>query len=516
MADTALKLAQIGLEGPYTSGSSQYGVSSVYNAGTAVPATRRLAMEKGMGAEFKYTWDAPQEARGTYAGSYQHVLEMVTASGKIPAIIYCDDLCWYGRMALSGTPTVTTLPATPFTAPNLLLAATATSITTTALTTQPGAVTDGAACKILAVQLSAASVISTAVNITIVGTDPFNKSITEILYFTKGVSTQSASMNTTGSPSYFSTLYTQNYFKTVTSFTSSVATAGQSAAVGGVNGFLWVFGADMATSTLYSATMEYWDGSAAWQVPGCVLEKFGLQMQIGKSFKLDTTFLAQQKTPLAASAAVVPASNASNPNAVVGSINSAAQAGTYNALQALKDNPAAAIASYKASVYADPNTNAPGTTQIPARLIDFKVDVEVGAKLGKAADGTPYPSFVGRQFYKVTGEMTMLFNSYVGTTADPAELVQFLQANSRLVRVALPGAPLPCGTVTGTTGWPSQLPAGSYGMLWDMYGKYTEVTEKDVEGRAAFAFKFESEVDLIQLGTQSQLTVVSRISPNQL
>lgn len=515
MGDTALKLAQIGLEGPYTAGTSVtniFGGTSVYNGGSPVPATRRIAIEKGMGADFKFTWDAPQEARGTYAGSYQHVLEMIEANGKIPSLIYCDDLVWYGRMALAGNPTVTTLPAAPFTAPNLLLTATTTAATMPALTTQPNAVSDGAAAKILALQLSATTAITTSTNVTVTGTDIYGKTISETFYFTNGVSTNSYTMSTV--TPFSSTMYTVNYFKTVTQITTTVQTAGQQLAVGSLNAFLWTFLPDMSVSSLYSATMEFWDGSAAWQIPGCVLEKMGFQMQIGKSMKLDATFLAQKKVQLAASAATTPAGAAANPFATAGSINPAAQTGAHDALQNLKDSIANAMSAYKTSIYADPIGTAPGTTQVAARLVEYKMDVEVGAKLGKAADGTPYPSFVGREFYKVGGEFTMLFNSYQAATSDPAEVVQFLNGASRIVRAVMPGPALPCGTVTSTPGWPTGLSAGSYGLIIDVAGKYEELTEKDVDGRAAFSFKFASEVDLVQLGAQMQMIVASRINPN--
>ncbi|MGZ6281716.1 MAG: hypothetical protein ACXWQ5_00215 [Ktedonobacterales bacterium] len=504
MGDVALKLAQIGLEGPYTAGAA-----SVYNGGTPVPATRRLAIEKGMGADFKYIWEAPQEARGTYAGAYQHILQAITASGKIPSIVYCDDLYYYGKMAINGAPTFVTLPNTPIS----LMAAT-TQAATMSLTTQPNSAADvptpgGAFGKLLGVTLSNAANTATSVTIGITGTDIYGKSITESLVFSTGTSTPSATM-TTVTP-FSSTLYTQNYFKTVTAsgITCTPPTvSGNQVAVTGINAFYYTFAADMASSTLYSATMEYWDGSAAWQLPGVVLEKLGLQMQLGKSLKLDTSFLAQKKAQLSAYASVV--------GGTPGSINPVAPAGAHDTLGNLKDNFAAAASAYKTQVWADPIGNTPGTTAINARLTEFKIDVEVGAKLGKAADGTPYPNFVGRDYYKVSGEMTMLFNSYSGATTDPAELLQFFNAASRTVRVAMPGTTLPCGAVTGTSNWPTSIGAGNYGVLIDLAGKYEEAMEKDVDGRMALSFKVGSEVDLINLGAQTVWYLISRVNPNAL
>lgn len=504
MGDLALKLAQIGLEGPYTAGSA-----SVYNGGTPVPATRRLAIEKGMGADFKYVWDSPVEARGTYAGGYQHILQAITASGKIPAIVYCDDLYYYGKMALSGTPAFKTLPNAPIS----LLAAT-TQAATMSLTTQPNNASDvptpgGAFGKILAVTLSNPSATTTSVTIGITGTDIYGNSITDTLVFGTGTATPSATMSTV--TPFSSTLYTTHYYQTVGAgaITCTPPTvAGNQVAVGGVNAFYYTFTADMASSTLYSATMEYWDGSAAWQLPGVVLEKLGLSMQLGKSLKLDTSFLAQKKVQLAA----YPAVNGGTP----GSINPSATIGTHDALGNLKDNFANAASAYKTQVWADPIGTTPGTTAINARLTEFKIDVEVGAKLGKAADGTPYPNFVGRDFYKVSGEMTMLFNSYSNTTSDPAELAQFLNAGSRTVRVAMPGTPLPCGAVTGTSNWPASIGAGNYGVIIDLAGKYEEAMEKDVDGRTALSFKIASEVDLVNLNAQTVWSIVSRVNPNAL
>lgn len=508
MGDVALKRAQIALEGPYSGGTNIFGTSSVYNGGTAQQATRRLAIEKSMGVDFKYIFEAPQEARGTYAGQYQHVLEAVMAAGKLPSLIYCDDLAWYGRMSFAGTPTVTTLPATP----TVLLAATAIAATMN-LTTQPNAAADGAAAKILAVTLSNAANTLTSVTVTINGTDVNGNVITpaETLLFSNGVGTTSYTMTTT--TPFSSTLWTKNYYKTVTSITTNAQPVSDTVAVGGINAFQWSFLPDMATSSLYSATMEYYDGTASWQVPGCVLEKLGVNMQIGKSMTADMTFAAQQKSQMPLS---------SNP------ITAASPAGTFGAMTNLPDNVMAAMTAYKTSLYSGVFGTDPSTaTVVNARLVDFKFDLETGAKVGKAADGTPFGSFVGREFYKVGAEMTVLFNSSSGATFDPTDVGNFLYPTSaqRVWRVVMPGPNLPCGAITQTansSGWPQQLTggasnaAGMYGLIIDLAGKITEMTEKDVDGRMAYSMKIGSEVDLTFLQAQCRMIVISRVNPNQM
>lgn len=494
MGDTALKRLQIGLEGGVTSGAA-----SVYNGGSPLPATRRLAVEEAVGFEWDFGYDTPKEARGGYQGVYTHVLQMQMAKGKIPAYVYADDFCYLLRLAVSGAPTITTLPTTP----TALLAATSIAASMT-LTTQPNAAGDGAKAKILALTLSNAATNNTAVTATVTGTDINSNPLTEQVAFTGGTTTTSAVGGGTGALTV--TLYTRNYFATVTSITTSVQPVGDQLAVGGVNGFFWLFPIDLSVSTIVSATGEYWDGSAAWQLPGLVVSKLGVASQIGKSFKADLTVMAQKKAALLAS---------------TGSINPVALSGTLQTLQNLGDTIIPAIPTYATRVYADPFGSTPGTTAVPARLAEAKFDIDTGVKLGKTADGTPFPNYVGREMFgdKVMGDFTLLFNSYANSVSDPLELQNFLNQASRVVRLAYPGPYLPCGQLTSAGGWPTSLldsnsRGGAYGIQFDIAGKHTSVGEKKLDGRAAFSYKFMSEVDLSGMGVNFQAGVVSRINPN--
>lgn len=497
MADTAPKRLQLALEGGYTSGAT-----SVYNGGSPVVATRRLAVEEAIGADWAPVFSRPVEARGSYAGAYQSLLELMGVKGKLPAAVYADDLTWYGRMLYSGVPTVSTLPAVPVS----LLAATAIAATMS-LTSQPKvAGTDGAQARILAVTLSNAAPQSTAVSITISGTGVTGAALSETLSFLNGTTTASKVGGGAGATSV--TLYTKNYFQTVnpSGIACSSQPAGDLVAIGGVNAFLWQFVPDMATSTLYSATLEYDDGTAAWQLPGTALVKGTFQADFGKSFKFDASFESQKKIALAGS---------------TGSINPAALAGDRNALQSLADNNAAAIASALGNFYADAAGGVPGTTAVPARIIDYKLDVDSNIKLGKAGDGTIYPTFVGRDYYgdKISAEFTLLFNAYGAGATDPAELAQFLAFAPRTVRVALPNqVALPCGALTSASGWPAALQVGGvggyYGVMFDTSGRYKVANEKKVDGRMALSFQQMNEVDLGGMGVGYQVWVVSRISPN--
>lgn len=499
MGDTAPKRLQLALEGGYTSGAG-----SVFNGGAAVVATRRLAVEESIGADWAPVFSRPVEARGSYSGAYQSLLEMIGVKGKLAAAVYADDLTWYGRMLYSGAPIVTTLPASPI----ALLAATAIAATLS-LTTQPTAAgSDGAAARILAVTLSNASAQATAVSITITGASVTGAALSETLSFTAGTTTPSKVGGGAGATSV--TLYTRNYFKTVNAsgIACSSQPSGDLVAIGGINAFLWQFSPDMATSTLQSATMEYDDGTAAWQLPGSVLTKGTAAVEFGKSFKFDGTLESMKKLALAGSA---------------GSINPAAPVGDRNALQSLTDNNAAAISSALGNFYADPIGTAPGTTNVPARIIDFKFDVDNNIKLGKAGDGTVYPNFVGRDYYgdKVATEFTLLFNSYGAGSTDPAELAQFLAYASRTVRCALPcQVALPCGVLTATSGWPTALQVagvgGYYGVMYDVAGKYKVANEKKVDGRQAFTFQQQNEVDLVSMNAGYQVWAISRVNPNQI
>jgi hypothetical protein len=501
MGDIALKRAQLALEGGFTSG-----VASVYNGGSPVVATRRLAVDQKITVDTEPMYEAPLEARGTYAGAYTHILHMLSAKGKIPTNIYVDDMIYFCRMVVSGIPTVTTLPSSP----QALLAATAIA-STMSLTTQPDATADAALSKILAVTLSNTSAASSsAVTVTITGTDIFNRPYSEAVVFSSGTQTVSAVGGGTGALTC--TLYTQGYFKTVNS--SGISTSAQPAndqvAVGAVNAFQWVFYPDMGISqggsTLYSATLEYYDGSAAWQIPGCVGGKFSLTADIGKSFKADLDIVAQKKGLLSAS---------------TGSINPAATQGAFQAMQNLADNVISAIPTYLTRFYSDPIGTTPGTTAVPARVTNLKFDLDSAAKTGKAADGTPYPTFVARTYYgdKTTLDATLLFQSGLAGVYDPVDVGSFYLGNSRTLRAAYPGVPFPTGALNTTGNWPTALLdangfGGSYGIMIDMAGKFTEMKEKDVDGRMAYQFKLASEVDQYSMGTPYVVTCISRINPN--
>jgi len=496
MGDSVVKRVQWALEGGYTSNSA-----SVYNGGAPVVATRRVAVEEAASADWDFIYERVAEARGTYAAVYQSTLHMQSAKGKIPALVYADDLTYVGRMILSGAPTVTTLPAVP----TSLLAATAIAATMS-LTTQPNVAGDGAAAKILAVTLTNASTSTTAVTVTIAGTSLGGGALSEVVTF--GTGTQTPSAVGGGSGALTVTLYTRNYFATVSAsgITTSAQPTGDTVAVAGVNAFLWTFLTDMGTSTLLSATAEYFDGTASWQLPGLILDKASFKASMGKSFKLDASCIAQKKAPLAGS---------------TGSINPTALAGDPNAVQNLADAVLPAIPTSATRFYADPVGATPGTTQIAARLTDFGIDYDMQPKLGKSADGTQFPNFVGRAAYgdKLMATMTLLFNSYLGATIDPVELNAFLTNASRTTLTAFPGIALPCGTLTGAGNWPAWAQdangkGGYYGIAFALAGKYTKVAEKVVDGRTAFEYTCDSEVDLVAIGAPSQVQVISRINPN--
>lgn len=503
MGDIALRRLQLGLEGGYTTNAN-----SVYNGGSPVVATRRLAPEKGMGVDFKPVFENLLEARGNYAGSYFHILQANSAAGKFSAAVYPDDQVYIGKMLVSGAPTWVTLPNAPIS----LMAATALSSGGNSLTTQPNNASDvstpgSSVGKMLAVTLSNAAADTTAVDVTITGTDVFGNALVEVLHFSAGTTTKSALGGGTGALSC--TLWTTNYFKTVNAsgITSSAQPVGDQIAVGAVNAFFYTFKPDMGVSTCYSATSEYFDGSAAWQVPGMVLEKGTWNAQIGKSFKFDTSYQAQKKVQLVAGA---------------GSIDPLAATGAQDTLTNLPDNLIAAISTYQTLIYADPLGTAPGTTQIGARLSEFKLDVDNKVKLGKTADGSPYPTFVARDYYgdAVSCEMTLLFQSFLGGTSDPSEVAHFLNSESRVFRGAFPGVLLPCGQLTGAGGWPTPLQTsgkgGYYGAIYDIAGKLTELTEGELDGRMAMKVKLVSEVDVVSMQTPYQMLLVSRVNPNVL
>jgi hypothetical protein len=206
---------------------------------------------------------------------------------------------------------------------------------------------------------------------------------------------------------------------------------------------------------------------------------------------------------------------------VTGSINPTALGGDPAALQNLLDSIAPALGTNQSRFYADPIGTAPGTTAVSGRVVDYKFSIDNALKPIKTGDGTPYISKIAREDYggKTMAEFTLLFENYKGTAIDPAEVNAFLTFASRTVRLALGGQYLPCGPLSAAGGWPTALldangNGGSYGTMLDLAGKYTKQAKKDHEGRTAYTYSCESEVDYTSIGAPAQLTIVHRINPN--
>lgn len=507
--DTALKRFQLGLEGGFTSGSG-----SVYNGGSAVAANRRLAVDKSVGADWVPTFESPVEARGAYAGTYTHILHQIQASGKLPCAVYPDDLVYLFRMLISGVPTVTALkPTSPAILPTTATFNNTVTSESFSAGTQPNAMADVPAGvtnvgKKLELVLANASASTQQISVQISGTDTYGNVLTETVDFTAGTTTPSKVGGGAGALSC--TLYSQNYFKTINAsgitVTSSSNLPADKLTINAVNAFEWKFVADMGTSTIMSATAEYFDGGASWQLPGTVMGKADITAQIGKSLAFSGSFDAKQKIQLAASS---------------GSINPAAAAGDLNALTNLADHFIQAIPTYQTIFQAgDMGTNPDNLTTISARLGTFKMSIDNAVTLEKTADGTPYPTFVSRDYYgdKLQATATLLFNSYSGATADPLELAKFLSYTSRTVRCAFPGPPMLCGALNDAGSWPTQLQqngvGGYYGYQVDMAGKWTLANENVIGTRPAFDFQLNSEVDLVSMQAPYQATVISSIDPN--
>lgn len=496
MGDIVLKQLNVGSEGPYTTGAALLPTNSksVYaNGGAAVAATRRMAVEDS--TEFGYaelTYEAPEEARGTYAANYTHILHMRHVKGKFGALLYPDDLPWWFRSAIAGSPTVTTLPA----APQTVLASTAVTATAVSLAgiTQPNAqadVSSTASAKVLVFVLSAGATNASAITFTVTGTDVNSNNITETIAFTAGLQTLSRVGGGVGATSC--TLYSRQAFRTVSAITASSSTTGDSLAVQCVNGFLWTFTPDMSLSTLLSLTGEFFDGSTPWQLPGMAVDKFDIDIAVGKSVKISGDAVARDMVSM-------------------------------SALTALTDSLRPATSSYQARYYSDPIGATPGTTPISARLTEAKLSIANGLTMGKAADGTPLATFIGRKRYKADMEMTLLFQNGALGAEDPSDFAAFNSAYaSKTVMVALPAVSyLPCGLLTPTlasTGWPSQLgdannKGGLYGVTVAQAGKFTSGKPAAVGEHLAVKMKLEGEVDLQSMAATYQVQVVNLINPN--
>lgn len=494
MGDITLKRLQLALEGAYANSANS---TNPYQGGTAgLPATHRLAIKEDVEFTIDPVLDRPVEARNTYAGVYTTIEHMMSASGKGSMAMYTDDLRYLLRMSISGSPSVYTLPNTPV----ALLAATAIAATMN-LTTQPNGAANGA---MLALTLANTAASTTAVVLTITGTALNGAPLTETVNFSAGTTTSSAVGGGSGALSV--TLYTKNYFVTVTSITTSAQPTGDTVTVGGVYAFEEIYLSDMSTNTLQSATFEYYDGTASWQVIGALLNKLTMNAQFGKVFDVQNDFLAQRKIDLVGNTTSIV------PNAT---------AGLYGALQNLADYAYPAIGTTLARMYADPLGTAPGTTLVSNRVVDAKFSIDNGFKYVKTGNGVNYPTMVGRADYgsKLSQELTLLFENYNGNTVDPAEMTAFLTAAPRTVRIANVGSYFPCGQLATYNNWPSYLTdiagkAGAYGIAIDLAGTYTKQAEKAVNQLIAHTYTLESQVDLVSMGVPLQITITTRMNPN--
>lgn len=504
MADTVLKRLQVGSEGPFTSGATiiPTGSSSVYGTGAAVIASKRLAVEDA--TEFGYqdlVWEAPEEARGSYAANYVHLLQMRMAKGKFSALMYPDDMVWWMRAAVSGSPTITTLPGTPQSVLAAVSIATSTAVSLTGIT-QPNAQADvtgnGAGAKTLLLVYVSATNPTTAVTFTIAGTDVNGAVLNEVVNFGSGAQTLTAVPGGGGGGGATTcTLHTVGAFATITSITASVTVAAATIQVQCVNGWLYKFTPDLATSTLYSLTGEFFDGSTGWRLPGLIVPKLDFDIEVGKSVKIKGDCLAKDMV--------------------------------NQTLASIADAVLPAASSYATRYYSDPIGTAPGTTQVSARFLKGTLGIENQLELGKAADGTPAPNFVGRKRYKTKAEWTLLFNNGIVGSEDPADFNAFQATyKSRTIMVALPSTGyLPCGPLNGATlaasGWPTQLGdtqgtsrGGLYGVTIAHAGKFTAAAPVAVNARLAVKLTHEGEVDLLAMNAPYAVQLVSRVGPNTL
>ena len=493
MPDVARKQFAVGLGDAYTQG-----VNSIYNGGAAVAAARRIAVTTGFGVDQKPTNQRVKEARGTYAAEYGTWLQMWEAEGKWPSLFYPDEQRYVLR-SLLGAPTVATLP----TVPPVLLPATALAVGGNSLTTQPTAA-NGAKGAILALTLANATTNSTPVTLTITGTAPVTGApLTEVVVFGAGIQTISKVGGGAGATTV--TLYTQNYFASVGALgiASSAQPASDTLAVGAVYGFVENYLNDMGSSTLLDFTGEYFDGSIAWQLLGLFLQKGDWKASIGKELSFDGSFAAKQKKELVATAA---------------SINPGAATGAHDALTSLPNPVLSALATRNAGFYSDPIGTAAGTTLINARLLDFALSVDAAAKLGKAADQTPYANFVGRDYYALKADCTFLTQSSTGATADPIDLYNFESWLSRTIYCAFPGDAMPCGVLTAAANWPTQLQqatfGGYFGAALYISGKWTVFKEAVSAARFAVSLSLDSEVDQAGSGAAVGAQLITRLNPN--
>lgn len=147
------------------------------------------------------------------------------------------DLSMYWVYMIVGSPTWTTIPATP----TSLLATTALTSSPVNLTTQPSA----PGMKLI---ITATGYTSTAVTLTITGT----------VYGVTGT-TETILVNANG------TYYSANAYSNVASIAASVTNSGVSIAVTGVYG--WKGTVTSESTSRYTAALEFFDGSASWTHP---------------------------------------------------------------------------------------------------------------------------------------------------------------------------------------------------------------------------------------------------------
>lgn len=358
-------------------------------------------------AERKVEKRSPNEHRGIRDVHTRLIQTKVEASVSVEQDFYADGSLWLPYMAVKSTPSVATLPATPVT----LKSSAPVSTTPVSLTTQP--TPPGMLLQFVLTGVGASGSIS------ITGTSArTGQTVSETIAVPNVASQTVTSVNV--------------YSAVASNGIAFTGMTGGTVTINGIFGYQLDFKADtsVAPQIYYSATFEFFGGTDSRVFPFTYLEEVTLEGGADKELKVTGKGVAQDDLPIG-----------DRTNAVLNGFRTAS----------LSQPLEIPLAGWQTTIFIDPWSNAPGTTQF-MDLLDWKLTIKTGQKgLRTATNSMRY-----NRVYAAKREITL--EATVDLT-NIQEREQWRQGLRRLWQIQIIGPYI--GSVSGTPlykGWTITLP----------------------------------------------------------
>lgn len=339
--------------------------------------------------EEKFPNHSPQEQRGLTSRdtAIQQLIKQVDI-GKIEQVFMPDTCLWLPFVTTGSNPQVTTLPASP----TVIKASTAvTSFPITSYTAQPNV---NGPDSLIQLVVTGSSAVGT---VTVRGTNRYGQTISEVVQ-----------CGVPGAANGNGTFYTNQAFSTLDTTTGMTATGltSGSVAVNAIVGSQWMWiAADSGTgasSTLYTACFEWFDGTDAVAIPFAFLTETSLEGGTEKEMKWTGKGMAQDivalgnrtTTPLVASSASIPISTST---------------GAFSNLWQPFD---IGMPGWTASAFIDAISGTPATTAYNS-VLEWKITFKTPFKPSYPAVGWNRYQKIYRQQRETDIELTVAFDDLV-------------------------------------------------------------------------------------------------------